>query len=332
MTRVAAIVLNHERAQLTLACIESLLAQDTGAQLVIYCVDNGSSKHCQETLQARFSAQGTACAPEGATLLWVSLTGNRGYSGGVNAALRLIQHHGADYLWILNNDTVIHEGALEALLTCSGQCGDAALIGATILDSSSHEEQPPAKIQCAGGCRFSPWTTFTKPNHKGAPAQQAETLPELELDFVFGASLFGPASVFNDVGLLDEERFFLYCEELDYALRARKLGYQLAWARGAQVSHEGGATTQSRSQTRPSGSTQSFYFENLSTLRLLAKHHKAALLPALVFRLSFKFVTALLLGRWSEFRQVIRACAHFVTGRGWQQKPVEDPVVVGYKG
>ena len=332
MTRVAAIVLNHERAQLTQACIESLLSQDTGAQLVIYCVDNGSSKNCQETLLAQFSAQGPSCPPEAATLIWVSLTGNRGYSGGVNAALRLIQHHGADYLWILNNDTVIDEGALEALLTCSQKRGDAALIGATIVDSSSLEEPAAATIQCAGGCRFSPWTTFTKPNHKGAPAQEADTLPELELDFVFGASLFAPASVFNDVGLLDEERFFLYCEELDYALRARKLGYELAWARAATVIHEGGATTQSRSKARPRGSAQSFYFENLSTLRLLGKHHKAALLPALLFRLGFKFGTALLLGRWSEFRQVVRACTHFVTGRGWRQQPVEEPTVLGYEG
>lgn len=332
MTRVAAIVVNYEQAQLTQDCIESLLAQRSDVHLVIYCVDNGSGEACRESLQSWLSAAGPTCTPETASINWVSLTGNRGYSGGVNAALRLIGKQDVDFVWILNNDTMVHEQALDALLTCSRKHGDSALVGATIVDSAAAEEQQPAKIQCAGGCRFSPWSTFTRPNHQGAPLQQAASLPALELDFVFGASMFAPASLIKDVGLFDEDRFFLYCEELDYAHRARQLGYQLVWARSAMVSHEGGATTQSRSQARPEGSGKSFYFENLSALRLLGKHHKIALLPALTTRLCFKFGTALLLGRWAEFRQVVRAYTHFVTGRGWQQKPVEDPVVVGYKG
>lgn len=330
MTQIAAIVLNHERAQLTQACLESLLSQrHHRGQLTIYCVDNGSSEQCRTSLTAWLESRGGTCPPEQATIVWIPLADNRGYSGGVNAALREIKKRGTDYVWILNNDTVIHESALSSLLASSQQLRESALIGATIIDTTTSENQ---QLQCAGGCRFSPWTTFTVPNHRGKPVTEIDALPELPLDFVFGASIFAPARIIEDVGPFDEDRFFLYCEELDYARRAQQCGYQLAWARDAQITHKGGATTLSRSAERPDGSARSFYFENLSTLRLLAKHHKVALLPAAVIRVGFKFGTALLLARWPEFRQVLRAYAHFITGRGWRPAPLEKPQVFGYEG
>ena len=118
----------------------------------------------------------------------------------------------------------------------------------------------------------------------------------------------------SGVGPLDEH-FFLYCEELDYAIRARASGLGLAWCRDSVVHHHGAASTGGRSRTRAQGSALSAYHENLSHLRLTAKHFGGWRLPvAWCARLGFKLVAAALRWRWDTVGPLLRAYRDFAKG------------------
>ena len=135
------------------------------------------------------------------------------------------------------------------------------------------------------------------------------------------------------VGPLNEI-FFLYCEELDLAVRAKQLGFDTGWARDSVVYHEGGVSTGSRTSTNESGSDLAAYHENLSALRYTRLHHRHALPVAMTARLLFKCASIAYRRSWNEYRPMFRAYRDFVFGRPTQPQSTgafDEPRVTTYE-
>ncbi|HMR76964.1 MAG TPA: hypothetical protein PKD61_17715, partial [Polyangiaceae bacterium] len=112
------------------------------------------------------------------------------------------------------------------------------MCGATVV---YHRE--PASVQAFAGASFRPW--FARARHLGAHARLSaprdRAAVEQDLDYLLGAAMMVSRALLERVGLMDE-RYFLYYEEVDWATRAKRAGFSLAWAPDAVVLHKEGAT------------------------------------------------------------------------------------------
>lgn len=215
---VVVIVLNWNGCSDTLGCIESLRAVDY-PNFTTLVVDNGSSDDSLVTIRDR--------NPD-ITLLETGK--NLGYAGGNNYGLHWALEHAADYVLLLNNDTVVDPGMLTHLVEAAKTKGDAGVFGAKIF----FYDQP--EILCYGGARWEPnigcVTTLGWGERDGEPYSKM-----VETSYANGCALFAPARIFREVGLLDTGMFLIY-EETDFCYRARKAGYKSWFVPDAKVWHK----------------------------------------------------------------------------------------------
>ncbi len=317
--RVCAVVLNWNRADDTLKCLTSLLPWIMLRKLALVVCDNASHDDSIDRIrhwaQRYFRLETGPQRVESSDNFWdfllVQTDANRGYAGGNNVGIRYaLAQYQFDYIWILNNDTVVAEHALDELLQCARRDPGAGVFGSTLVDS--HERD---LVQTAGGCRYHPLTTIMSTLHGGQSLDHVLTLDsDIQLDYVSGAAMFCRARMLEDVGLFDE-RFFLYYEEMDLARRMRAVGYSQRWCKKSVVYHKGGASTGSRSIVNRQESWLSNYHENLSTLLYTRKHHSNIFPIAASLRFVGKSLAYLFHGRIRLFSALASAYRDALTGK-----------------
>jgi GT2 family glycosyltransferase len=263
MSRVAISILNYNRAKSTVACVQSLLNahQAVGGeyQLEIFMGD-----------EPQQLTQELAIIPN------VHLTKNIenfGFSAGHNRNLReIFSRCDPDFVWLLNNDCLVEDRTLPALLKCARDNPHVAIWGATLLETDGET------IQCAGGCQYNSWISSYQQHGEGKPRALLDELPSKAFDYIAGASMFFPVATLQNgfeppTRLTDEappdektwlnEIFFLYFEELDLAKRL-KPEFELGWCRDALIRHAGGLSTRIRKRQR---TPKTEYHSTLSALK-----------------------------------------------------------------
>ena len=164
---------------------------------------------------------------------------NRGFAGGNNVGIKLGLAEGREQFWLLNTDTVIHRDALSSMLERAHAVPDAGIVGSTLL---YYDE--PGTVQALGGAVVNR-RTFAA-DHVGigthvdqAPADPAEV--EARMSYVVGASMLVSRAFIERVGLMQED-YFLYFEELDWAVRAEGM-FRQCWAPRSLVWHKVGGSS-----------------------------------------------------------------------------------------
>lgn len=283
--RVGVVVLNWRRATITLACVQSVLGTRGGTPS-IYIVDNGSADGSPEViyrwLHERFGQPSSEnhdpsswqwTAPGGARISLVALDSNLGYAGGNNAGIRRAIADGAEAVWVLNNDTIVADDALQLLVEQARRRPEPGIVGACLLDWMS------STVQTFGGARYVWPLTRNRPIGRGLPVSRVGALSDFHLDYIAGASMFIPTSTFHEIGLLNED-YFLYGEELDYAERCRAGSRALVVAPGARVWHRYGAALGS-STALASRSKVAAYYGSRSAV-ILVRRFRPELLPVVI--------------------------------------------------
>lgn len=158
---------------------------------------------------------------------------NLGFAGGCNVGLRfaLFDTH-CQYFWLLNNDTVVEPTALSAMVRLLQQRPEVGICGS--LNISYHS---PKQVQAQGGKLYCRWTSRVH-KFKAMTVDQLDSNPEA-MDFINGASMLVTREFLEGVGLM-EESYFLYFEELDWAMRA-KGRFELGYAAKSIIYHKEGA-------------------------------------------------------------------------------------------
>lgn len=297
--RVAAIILNWRRAQDTIDCVRSVAALEYDNLDIIVC-DNDSQDGSLEAIVggiqdalpaingARderglrpFSAEERAVGdiPDhdaNRRRLWIAQTGhNGGYAYGNNVGIRLgLAAPDVDYVWVLNNDTVVDPGALTALVAKVQADPTIGLCGALVLYQDS-----PDVVQTLGGGRFRPSRARCEQIGTGLSrsALPAPETVEAEMSYVNGAATLASRAMIDAVGVM-EEGYFLYYEEIDWATQARAAGFRLGYCPDAIVYHAVGAATGSNDAGLPS--PMSTYYMERSKFRFLRRHHPTVLAVA----------------------------------------------------
>ena len=170
-------------------------------------------------------------------LIFIQTGGNLGYASGNNVGLRFVLSRGdGDFIWILNNDTVIAKDALEELLRCAESDIDIGMVGSKLLYYDK-----PNLLQAAGGCRLNPFlgnSVLIASNHR----DDGDWDNYLEPDYISGASLLIKKRALEVLGLLDEN-YFLYWEDADWGARAVRKQYRLLYCPKSRVWHKEGGTS-----------------------------------------------------------------------------------------
>lgn len=214
---IGVIILNWNGLEDTRACLRSL--QDGSAPPhVFYVVDNGSTDGSAEAIAREF----------GDNVRLIRNRRNLLFAGGNNIGIRRALADGCDGVLLLNNDTVVQSGMLEAMRAAWVKTGEAVLC---------------PKIYYAGSKRF--WYAGgtlklhrALARHRGiGEADRGQYDVMGETDWATGCALFAPRAVFDRVGLLDEG-FGLYAEDLDFCIRAKQAGFPVYYVPEAVVEHK----------------------------------------------------------------------------------------------
>lgn len=181
---------------------------------------------------------------------------NLGFAGGNNAAFRLLQRNGeCDYVWFLNNDTVVEPDALASLVRKMEEQPKIGICGSTLIYYDD-----PETVQALGGSTYNRW--IARAGHLGAGLRRGK-IPEAKwaeqrMQYVVGASMFVRKQFLHEVGLMDE-RYFLYFEEIDWAVRAGRGRFRLGYCPASIVYHKEGAAIGSAHRGSRRSTLSEFY-------------------------------------------------------------------------
>lgn len=208
--RASVIVVSYNSRPDLPACLDSILGQLTAEDELIV-VDNGSTDGSADLVAARY--------PE-VTLI---RSRNEGYAGGNNRGAQAAQ---GEYLVILNPDTALLPGAIDALITPL----DSAEIGLTTA-CIVFMDRPNVVNTCGNTVQFTGLTYC-----RGAGQPRSGYTTAAEVDAVSGAAFAIRRSLFDALGGFDAQ-FFMYVEDTDLSWRARSAGYRCLYVPGAIVKH-----------------------------------------------------------------------------------------------
>jgi hypothetical protein len=257
---VIAVVLNWNNEPDTVECLESLVADGLPlAQVVL--VDNASADRSGDRLHARF--------PEAR---YVQTGANLGYAGGNNAGVREALAMGADWVLVLNNDTVTEPGMLHALVTAGESHSGAAAVAPKIVRFDD-----PTILWFDGGY-FSRMRALG--GHRGEGAR--DRVPDLRsaerVSCLTGCCMLLRARVIAPMPELFRTDFFIYAEDTELCVRLERDGWELWYVPAARLRHK----------VPPHGaapSARQIYLRDRNRRRLVRSHYGA--LDRLRFRLWF---------------------------------------------
>jgi GT2 family glycosyltransferase len=277
------VIVNYRTADLVIDCLRSLAPQvgDLGGGRVVVA-DNASGDGSVERVAAAIAENGWQAWAE-----TLPLPRNGGFAYGNNAGIRLAlaAAPAADYVLLLNPDTVTRPGALRALVDFMQAHPLAGIAGSLIenpaggVDCSAHRMPSPLG-ELEGAARLGVLSRVLR-RYVVSPPVQAGAHP---CDWVSGAAMIVRRQVLEQIGEMDEG-YFLYFEEVDFCQRALTAGWQVWYAPAARVLHLEGAATGIRAaaKRRPA-----YWYD--SRRRFFAKHYGVIGLLAADF--------FWLLGRW----------------------------------
>jgi len=236
-----------------------------------------------------------------APLVLIQTGANLGFAGGNNVGLRYaLAQDDFEYVWLLNNDSVIQADALTHMVRRMEERPRAGMCGSTLL--YYHE---PDKVQALGGARYNKWLGVTRPIGLLQPANLPVNTDYVErrMSYVAGASMLVSRSFLCEIGLMCED-YFMYYEELDWALRAHG-AFGLAYARDAIVYHKEGVSIGATARQVNEKSWVSDYHSVRNRLALTRKFVPLAL-PTVYLGLLGIIVNRMLRRQWDRVGMVAR--------------------------
>lgn len=228
--KVSIIILNWNGWQDTLECLDSLL-EITYQNYEVIVVDNGSTN---ESL-AKLKVKNEKLKVDGKSFEIIENRENLGFAGGNNVGIKYALENGADYVLLLNNDTLVSETFLSELVAQAEKNKIFGLFGPKIY---FWPRTTPERIWFIGGRINWLKTKGWHVNYDAKESSPAETGARLiETDYITGCGLLIRREVIEKIGTLSDD-YFLYYEDTDYCLKAKDAGWKCGIVPSARIWHK----------------------------------------------------------------------------------------------
>jgi len=217
LPKVFIIILNWNNWSDTLECLESLKNNDYPNEQVVI-IDNGSKKKPQ------------APGPE---IKIIYNKENLGFAGGNNVGIKYALEKRADYILLLNNDTLVKQDFLTKLVEAGESNKDFGLLGPKIYFAGQKE-----KIWFAGGQVNWLYNKGIMKGYNEIDKGQYDLPAIQETEYITGCCLLIKRATIEKIGLMPED-YFLYYEDTDWSLAAQGVGFKCVFVPRAKIWHKG---------------------------------------------------------------------------------------------
>jgi GT2 family glycosyltransferase len=325
--KLLVVILNYRVTGLTIDCLRTLaprIGRVPGARVAV--LENGTSPEAVAELRRAIDENGWGG--------WVDLSAvqpNRGFTGGNNIVVReaLASADPPEYVLLLNADTLVRDGALEALVDFMDAHPRAGIAGSQLLSPDGVIQASPFRFprlagQLARGLQVGVVERLLR-RWAPVPPTPSAACP---VEWVSGASAILRRTMLDQIGLLDEG-LYTYFDDVDLCLRARRAGWETWYVPESQIVHlEGAATgvTRTGAKRRPA-----YWFQ--ARRRFMLKSYG----PVYCAALDATYITGLALRRGRQW--VLRTTdddpphlladtiQHSVFGAGFRLSEVENPAM-----
>jgi len=293
--KIFLIVINWNRCELTLNCLQSLNDIQIDNFIVeVVVLDNGS------TDDSFAKINGFKFSNSKIILSIIENKTNEGFARGNNIAVQFSLKKGADYICLLNNDVRVDKNFLKALFDCAENDNKIGLIGGKIYFEKNYEfhkerykEGDRGKVIWYAGGKID-WMNVYGSNKGIDEVDNGRYEKEEETDFVNGCLMFIRIEILKNRTLFDE-KYYMYYEDTDFSQRVKRLGYKLVYCPKSIIWHINAGSSSV-------GSNLHEYFTTRN-------------------RMLFGMKYASLRTKISLFRESIKL---FFSGRPWQRIGIKD--------
>ncbi len=260
LPKVTLITVNYRQTELTCKLLDSIKI-NSYPNLETIVVDNGSLNECNDIFKSHLP-----------TVKVISSTQNLGFAGGNNLG---IKSSTGGFLFFINNDTVLTDGLVEALISRFKISDNVGGVSPKIKYFDSKEY-----VQYAGFTEVNSWTGRNETIGKNQLDSDAFNKPH-QTPYLHGAAMMIKREVIEKVGLMHEE-YFLYYEELDWCSHIRKSGYSLWYEPTGLIYHKESASVGKMSPLK-------IYYETRGRLLFMKRNYSA--LQFNFFKFFFYFIS-----------------------------------------
>ena len=214
------IILNYNGWKDTIECLNSLSCIQEDCKIVL--IDNKSTDDSIDKLEKWIQNQKELSS----NLIFIKSSENNGYAAGNNIGIKYVEsQEDAQFIWILNNDTLIQEDTFKNLINCykNLENENIALLGSKILNED-------LTIQSVG---------FTTKQYS---QKEIEVLSNVEVEHISGCSVFFRVKKIKEIGYIPEE-YFLYYEETDWMKSIKQKGFKIFTCLSSQLIHKHAKST-----------------------------------------------------------------------------------------
>jgi len=288
---VAVVILNWNNYKETAECLRSL-ENVSYENMTVVVVDNGSDDESPDQIDEEFDVK------------LIRREVNGGFSAGNNTGIKWALSRKIDYVFLLNNDTVLDSNTIERLVTALEETAEYGIATPKLYYYDEGD------VLQAFGAKAVPWKANTVPYGNGEQ-DSGQFNERISVEHANGAAMLIDREVIEDVGLLNEDYGF-YTEDLDYCYRARKAGHGIVAVPDTAVWHKVSASA---------GTASPFtaYYTVRSKI-IFVRHHGrigdwVRFVPYLLYFIFYRVAAHLRHGNAATALAAVRGFVHGLRGR-----------------
>lgn len=237
MTDVFAIILNWNKAELTIDCLRSLIKTRTqNVNLHPVVIDNGSIDNSVEVLK-KFSR-----SLQGVDIKLVINDKNLGFAGGNNVGIKYALEQEADYVLVLNNDTIVDKNLLIHLLKPFKNKRVGVVVPKIYFaegyefHKNRYRQKDLGKVIWYAGGNID-WENAFGVNRGVDEVDMGQFNKSVAVNFATGACMMIRADLFKKVGYFDE-KYYMYFEDVDLSQKIIEAGFRILYNPNAKIWHK----------------------------------------------------------------------------------------------
>ncbi len=237
MHKTSVIILHYGSISDTVDCVNMLKRNNTGFPYHTIVISNSG-----------YNGLSDAIKKIDTSIDMIINSGNLGFAEGNNIGIKFALKNGSEYIILLNNDTISSDSLIKKIVTFSENNPEAGLISPKIYFAKNYEfhkgrykENEKGKVFWYAGGKID-WANCYA-THKGVDEVDGGQYNQfMKTDFATGCCMLIKKEVIEKTGFFDK-KYFLYFEDVDYSIRAAKLGFGVYYYPDAYLWHKNAASS-----------------------------------------------------------------------------------------